>query len=71
MSLPDQAVLVPQPKDWVEIISGQLRGTRGQVYSVYEQKVEVEYARKLDDGTVKVDSVQIEAERLRVLRTVP
>jgi ribosomal protein L24 len=71
MSLPDQAVLVPQPKDWVEIISGQLRGTRGQVYSVYEQKVEIEYARKLDDGTVKTDSVQVGAEHVRILRAVP
>jgi ribosomal protein L24 len=71
VSLPEVVPHIPRPKDWVEITEGKLRGTRGQVYSVYERKVEIEYARKLDDGTTKIDSVQVYAERVRVLRAVP
>jgi ribosomal protein L24 len=71
MSLPEKAAPLPQPKDWVEIIGGELRGKRGRVYSVYERKVEVEYTRTRDDGTVGTHSIQIDAERLRILRVVP
>jgi ribosomal protein L24 len=71
MSLPEKTVPLPQPKDWVEIIEGKLRGKRGRVYSVYERKVEVEYTRTRDDGTVATDSIQIDAERVRVLTAVP
>jgi ribosomal protein L24 len=71
MTLPEKAVLLPKPKDWVEIVAGKLRGTRGRVFLVYQTKVDVEYTRKLDDGTFRVDSVQVEIERVRVLLEVP
>jgi ribosomal protein L24 len=71
MSLPEKAAPLPQPKDWVEITEGKLRGKRGRVYSVHERKVEVEYTRTRDDGSVATDSIQVDAERVRVLREVP